>query len=105
MAGPFRLPCETPDVYAAKVSAKTTQWVLPATILGSSLTFIDGSVVNVGLPAIQRDLQAPFATLQWVVNGYMLMLASLTLLGGSVADRFGRRRIFQLGLAGFALAS
>ena len=82
-----------------------TRWVLPATILGSSLGFIDGSVVNVALPAIRADLTAELAALQWVVNGYMLTLASLILIGGSAGDRFGRRRIFLVGLVGFAAAS
>src|ERR1700685_3934437 len=81
------------------------RWVLPATILGSSLSFIDGSVVNVALPAMQRDFRADLATMQLIVNGYMLMLASLILLGGSVGDRFGRRRIFLIGLCCFAGAS
>jgi MFS family permease len=79
--------------------------VLPATILGSSIGFIDGSVVNVALPAIQRELETSLATMQWVINGYMLTLASLILLGGSAGDRFGRRRIFMIGLVGFAAAS
>jgi EmrB/QacA subfamily drug resistance transporter len=79
--------------------------VLPATILGSSLGFIDGSVVNVALPAIRAGLETSLATLQWVVNGYMLTLASLILLGGSAGDRFGRRRIFLIGLVGFVAAS
>jgi MFS family permease len=78
------------------------RWVLPATILGSSLSFIDGSVVNVALPAMQRDFRADLATMQLIVNGYMLMLASLILLGGSVGDRFGRSRIFLIGLCCFA---
>src|SRR5688572_27196889 len=86
-------------------TADRKRWVLPATILGSSLGFIDGSVVNVALPALERGLDARLATLQWVVNGYMLALASLILLGGSAGDRFGRRRVFMLGLAGFAAAS
>jgi EmrB/QacA subfamily drug resistance transporter len=79
--------------------------VLPATILGSSLSFIDGSVVNVALPAIQQDLDAGLGAMQWVVNGYMLALASLILLGGSAGDRFGRRRVFILGLLTFTAAS
>jgi EmrB/QacA subfamily drug resistance transporter len=82
-----------------------TRWILPATILGSSLSFIDSSVVNVALPAMQRDLHASLATMQWVVNGYMLMLASLILPGGSSGDRFGRRRVFLIGLYAFILAS
>jgi EmrB/QacA subfamily drug resistance transporter len=79
--------------------------VLPATILGSSLTFIDSSVINVALPAIQRGLVADFATTQWLVNGYLLALASLILVGGSASDRFGRRRVFLIGLIAFAGAS
>jgi EmrB/QacA subfamily drug resistance transporter len=81
------------------------RWILPATILGSSLSFIDSSVVNVALPAIQRDFHSPLATVQWIVNGYMLTLASFILLGGAAGDRFGRRRIFVMGLCGFAGAS
>jgi EmrB/QacA subfamily drug resistance transporter len=79
--------------------------VLPATILGSSLSFIDGSVVNVALPSIQDSLQSNLTTMQWVVNGYMLTLASFILLGGSAGDRFGRRRLFLIGLVGFVAAS
>ena len=82
-----------------------TRWVLPVTILGSSMGFIDGSVVNVALPSIQADLNSALATMQWVINSYMLMLASLILLGGSLGDRFGRRRIFIVGLVIFAAAS
>jgi EmrB/QacA subfamily drug resistance transporter len=79
--------------------------VLPAAILGSSLSFIDGSVVNVALPVMQKSLGSSLATMQWVVNAYMLALASLILLGGSAGDRFGHRRVFLIGLAGFAAAS
>lgn len=82
-----------------------TRWILPATILGSSLGFIDGSVVNIALPALQRDFHASMATVQWIVNGYMLMLAGLILPGGSAGDRFGRIRMFRLGLTGFLVAS
>jgi EmrB/QacA subfamily drug resistance transporter len=81
------------------------RWILPATILGSSLSFIDSSVVNIALPAIRADLDASLPALQWVVNGYMLTLASLILIGGSAGDRFGRRRIFLIGLVGFVAAS
>jgi EmrB/QacA subfamily drug resistance transporter len=79
--------------------------VLPVTILGSSLSFIDGSVVNVALPAMQRGLGTGLASIQWVVNGYLLSLASLILLGGSLGDRLGRRKMFLVGLVGFAVAS
>lgn len=89
----------------AETAIRDTRWVLSATILGSSLGFIDGSVVNVALPAIQSDLDAGLAAVQWVVNGYMLMLGSLILLGGTIGDRFGQRHIFLMGLVGFALAS
>ena len=106
MVGPHRLPCETPAAHKpADVAVESTRWVLPATILGSSMSFIDGSVVNVALPAMQRSLATSFGTLQWVVNGYMLTLASLLLFGGSAGDRFGRRRVFMIGLGIFALAS
>jgi EmrB/QacA subfamily drug resistance transporter len=106
MVGLHRLPCETPEAHKPSGTAPTSaRWVLPATILGSSMSFIDGSVVNVALPAMQRDLDTTFGTMQWVANGYMLTLASLILLGGSAGDRFGRRRIFMIGLAGFAVAS
>lgn len=105
MLGPHRLPCETPEAQRPCQPAGATGWVLPTTILGSSLGFIDSSVVNVALPAIQQGAGAPLATVQWVVNGYILTLAGLILLGGSAGDRFGRRRLFQIGLCGFAAAS
>jgi EmrB/QacA subfamily drug resistance transporter len=79
--------------------------VLATAILASSLAFIDGSVVNVGLSAIGRDLGGAGADLSWVVSGYLLPLSSLLLLGGAAADRYGRRRILLAGIATFALAS
>lgn len=93
------------SVPPSTVSPAALRWVLPVTILGSSMGFIDGSVVNVALPAMQSSLESNLATMQWVVNGYMLTLASLILLGGSLGDRYGRRRIFILGLILFAAAS
>src|SRR5918997_113503 len=80
-------------------------WVLAATILGSSMAFIDGTVVNVALPALQADLDASVAEVQWVVESYALLLAALILVGGSMGDHFGRRRIFGAGVALFAAAS
>lgn len=80
-------------------------WVLAATILGSSMAFIDGSAVNVALPALQADLGATVAEVQWVVEAYALFLSALLLVGGALGDRFGRRRVFLLGIAGFTLAS
>ena len=80
-------------------------WVLIATILGSSMAFIDGTVVNVALPVLQLDLKATVADVQWVVEAYSLFLAALILVGGSLGDHFGRRRIFAIGVSLFAVAS
>ena len=81
------------------------RWVLLATVLGSSLAFIDSTVVNIALPAIGRDLHSDAAGLQWTINGYALSLASLILLGGSLGDRYGRKRLFVVGIGWFATAS
>jgi MFS family permease len=81
------------------------RWVLLAAVLGSALAFIDATVVNIALPRLGADLGAGAAGLQWTVNGYSLTLASLILLGGSLSDRYGRRRIFVLGVSWFAAAS
>lgn len=81
------------------------RFVLAAAILGSSMAFIDGSVVGVALPAIQRELSASVRGAQWIVNGYMLMLGALLLVGGSAGDRFGRRRVFAIGVLLFTAAS
>lgn len=79
--------------------------VLATTVLGSGLALLDGSVVNVALPTIGRDLGADLAGLQWVVNSYALALAALILLGGSLGDQFGRVRVYAVGVAGFGVAS
>jgi EmrB/QacA subfamily drug resistance transporter len=78
---------------------------LLATVLGSALVFLDGTIVGIALPAIAEDLGATTAGLQWTVNGYALTLAALLLLGGSLGDRFGRRRVFVVGTVAFAAAS
>src|SRR6266446_7620413 len=83
----------------------TGRWVLAAAILGSSITFIDGTVVNVALPVLQKELGASVAGAQWIVESYALMLASLILVGGSLGDRLGRRRVFTIGVTLFGLAS
>jgi EmrB/QacA subfamily drug resistance transporter len=83
--------------------AKT--WVLVAAILGSAMMFIDGTAVNVALPVIQRELAANAAQMQWVVEGYALFLSALILLGGSLGDLYGRKRLFVFGVVVFALAS
>jgi len=78
---------------------------LIASIVGSGMAFVDATAVNVALPAIDADLHTGFAGLQWILNGYLLALASLVLPGGSLGDRYGRRRVFLAGLIGFAAAS
>jgi EmrB/QacA subfamily drug resistance transporter len=87
------------------LSKARKRWVLVATVLGSSLTFIDGSALGVALPTIQSDLGAGPAAAQWVSNAYLLTLGALVLTGGAAGDRFGRRRVFLIGVALFALAS
>ena len=86
-------------------TASVGRWTLVASILGSSMAFIDGSVVNVALPSIQHDLGGGLATQQWVVDAYLLTLGSLILVGGSLGDIFGELRVFALGIASFAAAS
>ncbi|HET7475177.1 MAG TPA: MFS transporter [Dermatophilaceae bacterium] len=81
------------------------RWVLAATIVASGLALIDATVVNIALPRMGRELGASFAQLQWIVNGYTLTLSALILLGGSLGDMYGRRRIFLFGTGGFALGS
>ncbi len=81
------------------------RWILFATILGSSMAFIDSSVVNVALPRLQADLNASASSVQWVVEAYALFLGALILVGGSLGDQFGRKRIFGLGVLVFSLAS
>src|SRR3954453_19103545 len=91
-----------PDV---RLSTGTGGWILLATVLGSSVALLDSTVVNVALPRIADDLVASFAGLQWTINAYTLTLAGFILLGGSLGDRFGRRRGFLIGVVWFALAS
>ena len=102
-----------PDGRAALTGASTSPclaasrpFILAATILASAMGFIDGSVVTIALPSIERDLSAPFETIQWVVNGYTLTLGSIILIGGAAeGDRYGRRRVFLIGIVIFTLAS
>ncbi|MFJ3231559.1 MFS transporter [Streptomyces sp. NPDC086787] len=91
-----------PDVRLASSQGK---WILLTTVLGSSMAMLDSTVVNVALPRIGEDLNADLAALQWTVNAYMLTLAGLILLGGSLGDRYGRRRTFVVGVVWFATAS
>ena len=90
---------------AAPCSAAAAPWILAATILGSSLAFIDGSVVNLALPAFQADLNATVIDAQWVVEAYALLLAALILVGGALGDIYGRRRVYAAGVALFAVSS
>src|SRR6201987_4278379 len=86
-------------------AARIARWTLVASILGSSMAFVDGSVVNVALPAIQHDLGGGLGTQEWVVDSYLLTLGSLILVGGSLGDIYGELRIFGIGVASFAFAS
>ncbi len=107
MSHALHVPHDTATARAAEGagSAAYPRLVIAATILASSLAFIDGSVVNVGLPAIGRSFQADAVGLQWVVNAYLLPLSALLLLGGAAGDRFGRRRLLIAGVLLFGLAS
>ncbi|HEV2853699.1 MAG TPA: MFS transporter [Thermoanaerobaculia bacterium] len=103
-----RTPCDEGVILSGKAapcSRAAEPWVLAATILGSSMGFIDGTAVSVALPALQANLGATVAEVQWVIEAYALFLSALLLVGGALGDRFGRRRVFLLGVAGFALAS
>src|SRR5947207_14575008 len=106
----LRSPCDD-GVMSSRKAATTKcgkaqrRWTLAATILGSSMVFIDGTVINVALPALQTKLNAGVTDVQWVIEAYTLFLAALLLLGGSLGDRFGRKKIYAIGVAVFALAS
>jgi len=108
-AGSILYPCDAGVIASspgvAPCSSRAASWVLAATILGSSLAFIDGTVVNVALPALQANLNATVVDVQWVVEAYALLLAALLLVGGSLGDIYGRRRIYVLGVIVFAVAS
>jgi MFS family permease len=95
----------TPQSAAAKARPAHAALVLTACILASSLAFVDGSVVNVGLPAIGQSLKGDAEGLQWVINAYLLPLGALLLLGGAAGDRFGRRRVLIFGVVLFGVSS
>jgi len=109
MLSDVRQPCDEAVVRSqpevVDCGQTTGRWVLAAAILGSSLTFIDGTVVNVALPVLQSRLGASVGQAQWIVESYALMLAALILAGGSLGDRLGRRRVFSAGVLLFGLAS
>jgi len=108
MANIVRPPCDEAEILAGSCEQPAIangSWILAATILGSSMTFIDGTVVNVALPALQSAFRADLADIQWVVESYALFLAALVLIGGSLGDVYGRRKIFVAGVALFSTAS
>jgi len=110
MVGFTRSPCDAGVIEGTPVSdagpSQRRKWLtLAAAIIGSSMALLDGSVVNIALPAIQQALHADAAATQWIINAYLLLLGALVLIGGSAADLFGRRRIFVLGIAIFIAGS
>lgn len=109
MAHAFRSPCDEAVIQSAPETAscsrRTSRLVLVVTILGSSMAFIDGTAVNVALPTLQVELNATISSVQWIVEAYALFLAALLLVGGFLGDKYGRKRVFAIGVALFALAS
>ncbi len=109
MINPKARPCE--QLLARSVGGgpnctkRQQRWVLAAAVLGSTMAYVDESVVNVALPAMEKDLSASLAAMQWVVNAYTLSLAALLLTGGAAGDRFGRRKIFAIGITIFGVTS
>lgn len=105
MTNALPAPCDVPHCTAMTSQTGDQNKTLAACILASSLAFVDGSALNVALPAIHDDLGSSASELQWVINAYLLPLSALLLLGGAAGDRFGRRRLFLIGTFGFGLAS
>src|SRR6266550_2443428 len=109
MWGILREPCDESLIRSRGARAPSTKssgrWILAATILASSMAFIDSTVVNVALPALQTSLNATAVDVQWVIEAYSLLLSALLLVGGSLGDHYGRRNIFLIGVAIFALGS
>src|SRR6266478_2268414 len=108
MANIARPPCDEAAILAGpceRLATTNGPWILAATILGSSMVFIDSTVVNVALPALQSALRATIADVQWVVESYALLLAALLLVGGSLGDLYGRRKVFAAGVVLFSVAS
>src|SRR6266481_4383376 len=102
-------PCDENVIRSAPQTAPCAKsrgpWILAATILATSMAFIDGTAVNVALPALQANLNATAVDVQWVIEAYSLLLSAFLLVGGSLGDHYGRRRIFLLGVIFFAIAS
>jgi EmrB/QacA subfamily drug resistance transporter len=102
-------PCDELAIRSVRVALDCSEsqkfWVLVATVLASSIAYIDESVVNIALPVIETDLSAPVAVIQWLINAYTICFAALLLIGGTAGDRFGRRRVFVVGTSIFAASS
>ena len=109
MANLGKPPCDEGVIRSGKSEAPCSPssgpWILAGTVIGSGMAFIDSTVTNVALPALQQDLNATAVDAQWIVESYALLLAALILVGGSLGDHYGRRRVYALGIAIFALAS
>lgn len=109
MANVIREPCDEGAILSGKpvtpCAKRQGKWILAATILASSMAFIDGTVVNVALPSLQKNLNATVIGVQWVIEAYSLFLSALLLVGGSLGDRYGRRLVFLIGVGLFAVAS
>src|SRR6516225_6902827 len=93
------------DGPALSYTSAPGRWVLAITVLGSGIAAIDATVVNIALPTIGRQFHTGIGALQWVMTGYTLTLAAFLLVGGSLGDRFGRRRVYSIGIVWFAIAS
>lgn len=105
MAGRGEGAGQAPAPASVRLASPTGRWLVLTTVLGSSMALLDSTVVNVALPRIGRDLGADLAALQWTVNAYLVTLAGLILLGGALGDRYGRRKVFVVGVVWFAAAS
>src|SRR6266700_4877063 len=108
MPNPKPRPCDEAairSVSATDCAGSSKPWVLAVTIMASTISYIDESVVNIALPTIEADLKTSAAVVQWLVNAYMLSLTALVLVGGAAGDQLGRRRVFITGTAIFAAAS
>src|SRR5450432_359850 len=101
----FETPVPAAAPAPAATGARDPRWALAVAVLGSGMAFLDGTVVNVALPVMQRNLGATVGQVQWIVEAYALLLASLVLVGGALGDRLGRRGVFLAGVVLFALAS
>ena len=105
--GPAHIIHRVGDEAAGAIRFESTEgrWIVAVSVLGSGIAFLEATVVNVALPEIGRDLGADTGALQWTLNGYLVTLSALILLGGSLGDRFGRRLVFNIGVVWFTIAS